>query len=48
MATQGGKPNMLGFNNQVIRVDVGQKAYELIDIPEKILQTRMGAKGLGS
>ena len=39
---------MLGFNNNVIRVDAGQQTHESIDIPEEVLRTRFGAKGLGS
>jgi len=39
---------MLGFNNNVIRVDVGRRTHESIDIPDRVLRTRFGAKGLGS
>jgi aldehyde:ferredoxin oxidoreductase len=39
---------MLGFNNKVIRVDLGRRTHETLDIPEEVLRTRLGAKGLGS
>ena len=39
---------MIGFNNTVIKVDVGQKTYGCIEIPEAVLRTRFGAKGLGN
>ena len=39
---------MLGFHNAVIKVDVGRRTSEPIEISEEILRTRFGAKGLGT
>lgn len=39
---------MLGFNNNVLRVDLCRRASATVAIPEEVLQTRMGGKGLGS
>ena len=39
---------MHGFYNMVLRINVSQESYELQMIPDDILQTRMGGKGLAA
>jgi aldehyde:ferredoxin oxidoreductase len=39
---------MHGFYNMVLRVNVSQESYELQMLPDDILQTRMGGKGLAA
>ena len=39
---------MLGFFNRLLRIDLSKKKTSVEPIPDSILQTYLGGKGLGS
>lgn len=39
---------MLGFHNMVLRVNATQRSYDLKIIPDEVLRTRLGGKGLAT
>lgn len=39
---------MFGFYNKILRVLAGQRSSETLTVPDQVLRTRLGGKGLGT